>query len=104
MAKPKTKKPANKKDLRTLEGENVKIEIRPYEDGNLLGFATLYIYDEIKIYNCRILSGKTGTFLSFPSYKGSNDEYYSYCYIDKDSELMKEIVSLVSDYPKLDFE
>ena len=103
MARP-TKKKSDKKEPVILTSENVKIEIRPFEKDNLLGFATLTLYEDIKIYNCRIVYGKNGPFLSMPSYQGSDDKYYNYCYIDKDSDLAKEINDLVATSNELPFE
>lgn len=94
MARANTKK--KKPETFTLESDNVKIEVRPYEKKNLIGFATLILYGEIYIYNCKIVDGKKGYFLSMPSYEGDNDKYYNYAYIDKDSDLAKEINDLVS--------
>lgn len=94
MARANTKK--KKPETITLKSDNVKIEVRPYEKKNLIGFATLILYDEIYIYNCSIVDGKNGYFLSMPSYQGSDDKYYNYAYIDKDSDLAKEINDLVS--------
>lgn len=102
MARTNTKTTKKNTDIITLKGDNVTIEIRPYEDGNLLGFATVTIYGFIKIYNCRVVKGTKGTFLALPSYKGSNDKYYSHCYIDptdKDGKFVTdEIDGLLSDW------
>jgi DNA-binding cell septation regulator SpoVG len=92
----KESKKASEKEI--FKGENVQIEFRPYEDGNLLGFATLLLYDEeIKVYNCRVVEGKTGPFVSYPSYKGSDGNYYNIVYIDKDSDLASEIVEVLTE-------
>ena len=87
-----------------LKGENVEISIRPYEDGNLLGFATIIIYGFIKIYNCRVLNGTNGTFVALPQYKGTNGKYYSHCYIDPEDDdgkfISDEITTLLDDWRK----
>ena len=87
-----------------LKGENVEINIRPYEDGNLLGFATIIIYGFIKIYNCRVLNGTNGTFVALPQYKGTNGKYYSHCYIDPEDDdgkfISDEITALLDDWRK----
>ena len=49
--KTKYSKKENKNENVVLKGENVEIIIRPYGNGNLLGFATVIIYGFIKIYN-----------------------------------------------------
>ena len=87
-----------------LKGENVEIVIRPYEDGTLLGFATVIIYGFIKIYNCRVLNGTNGVFVALPQYKGTNGKYYSHCYIDPDDDdgkfISDEISALLDDWRK----
>lgn len=82
----------------TFENDVVMLEVRPYEKDSLLGFATLILYDEVYIYDCRIVDGKKGAFLSFPSHKGDDDKYYNYAYIDKDSKTNKLIQELVDKY------
>ena len=87
-----------------LKGENVEIIIRPYEDGTLLGFATVIIYGFIKIYNCRVLNGTNGVFVALPQYKGTNGKYYSHCYIDPEDDdgkfISDEISALLDDWRK----
>lgn len=103
MARKTTKNKTNNKNI-TLKGENVEIIVRPYEDGALLGFATIVIYGFIKIYNCRILSGTNGVFISLPQYKGTNDKYYSHVYIDTEDDdgkfISDEINGLIADWSK----
>ena len=38
----------------------------------------------VSIYGCTLVDGKKGTFTSFPSYKGSNDKYYHYAWVELD--------------------
>ena len=87
-----------------LKGENVEIIIRPYEDGTLLGFATVIIYGFIKIYNCRVINGTNGAFVALPQYKGTNGKYYSHCYIDPEDDdgkfIFDEISALLDDWRK----
>ncbi len=53
------------------------------------GVTFTLVVDRVSIYGCRIVSGKNGDFISFPSYKGSNGVYYRHAYIDlTDTELM----------------
>ena len=98
-----TKKETKNENV-VLKGENVEINIRPYEDGNLLGFATVIIYGFIKIYNCRVLNGTNGVFVALPQYKGSNGKYYSHCYIDPEDDdgkfISDEISALLNDWRK----
>ena len=87
-----------------LKGENVEINIQPYEDGNFLGFATVIIYGFIKIYNCRVLNGTHGVFVALPQSKGTNGKYYSHCYIDPEDDdgkfISDEISALLDDWRK----
>lgn len=52
----------------------------------------------IKIYSCWYneyinKSGKEGTMLSFPSYKGSNGNYYNYVWFPISQEMKKDIIA-----------
>lgn len=98
MARRKTTKAAKTSSPVTVENDVVTLEIRPYEKDNLLGFATLILYDEVYIYNCRIVDGKKGAFLAFPSYEGSDGKYYNYAYLDKDSKTTTLVQELVDQY------
>lgn len=104
MARTNDSKKETKNENVVLKGENVEIIIRPYEDGNLLGFATVIIYGFIKIYNCRILNGTNGVFVALPQYKGTNGKYYSHCYIDPEDDdgkfISDEISALLDDWRK----
>ena len=97
-------KKGTKNENVVLKGENVEINIRPYEDGTLLGFATVTIYGFIKIYNCRVLNGTNGVFVALPQYKGTNGKYYSHCYIDPEDDdgkfISDEISALLDDWRK----
>ena len=54
--------------MRVVEGKN----------GDIV-FFTL-ILNDVSIYNCRVATGKNGDFISFPQYKGSNENYYNNVY------------------------
>lgn len=49
----------------------------------------------VSIYNCRVVEGSKGDFISFPSHKGKDGKYYSYAYIKLTDEDTKEIISQV---------
>lgn len=94
MAKKTTPAKAEKQ---IFESENIKLEFRPYKGQSMIGFATLIFYDAIYIYNCTVRKKKDGElFVSMPSYKASNGEYYNYAYLDKDDELNEELNNLVN--------
>ena len=45
----------------------------------------------VKIYGCWLKEGKKGNFISFPSYKGSDDKYYSHVWFEISDDMEKEI-------------
>ena len=53
------------------------------------------IINGVTIYNCRVVEGKNGDFISFPARKGSDGNYYSHAYIKLTDEDTKKIVGLV---------
>lgn len=102
MAKPVKKKKSNSNKV--FKSENITIDFRPYESGNTLGFCKVTFYECITVYNCTIIDSKNGPFISMPSYKGKDDNYYNYVYIDKDDDLMKELDDLVKESMEVPFE
>ena len=53
------------------------------------------IINGVSIYNCRVVEGKNGDFISFPARKGTDGNYYSHAYIKLTDEDTKKIVGLV---------
>lgn len=51
----------------------------------------------VSIYGCTLVEGKNGTFVSFPSYKGSNDKYYNHAWVELSDDDIELIETLVSD-------
>lgn len=51
----------------------------------------------VTIYGCKVVEGKNGDFISFPSHKGKDDKYYSHAYIKLTDEQTKEIISQVEN-------
>ena len=54
-----------------------KVEIN---NSNLRAFASINIDDELVIKNLKVVEGKKGLFVSYPSEKGSDGEYYDQVY------------------------
>ena len=54
-----------------------KVEINK---SNLRAFASINIDDELVIKNLKVVEGKKGLFVSYPSEKGSDGEYYDQVY------------------------
>lgn len=49
----------------------------------------------IIIYGCKVIESDKGDFISFPSYKGTDGNYYIHVYARLDEELVKEIIEEV---------
>ena len=71
----------NEQEVLKLDSWNVeKVRVVTTKDGKDLVFLTL-ILNGVAINNCKIVTGKNGDFVSFPQYKGSNDQYYNVVYV-----------------------
>lgn len=51
----------------------------------------------ITIYGCRLVDGKNGTFVSFPSRKGTDGKYYAHAFAFLSDETVKAICEQVSE-------
>ncbi len=98
-AKKGTKKETKEREyleVRSMEVKNVRVV--DGKNGDLI-FLTL-VLNGITINNCRIATGKNGDFVSFPQYKGSDGNYYSYVYAalsDEDTTQICEAVQSAID-------
>lgn len=59
------------------------------------GVTFTLVVDRVSIYGCRIVSGKNGDFISFPSRKGSDGKYYNHAYIDLTDREITVVFELV---------
>ena len=73
-----------------------KVRVVTTKNGNDMVFLTL-ILNGVAINNCKIVTGKNGDFVSFPQYKGSNDQYYNVVYARLSDEDTKNICALVQE-------
>ena len=55
------------------------------------------VVNGVTIYGCRVIEGKEGDFVSFPSHKGKDDKYYNHCYIKLSDEATKDIIHQVEE-------
>lgn len=53
------------------------------------------VINGVTIYGCKVVEGKNGDFVSFPSHKGKDDKYYNHAYIKLSEEQTADIVSQV---------
>ena len=95
------KKPANdKKETRERKdhGDVFEVENVRWVDGKNgkegVAFFSL-IYQDMKVYNCKIVSGSNGDFVSFPSAKGSDGKYYNQAWMELSENDTKRIIELV---------
>lgn len=51
----------------------------------------------VTIYGCKVVEGKNGDFISFPSHKGKDGKYYNHAYIKLSDEQSKDIISQVEN-------
>ena len=70
-----------------------------FEDGTI---SFDFDMNGLSFYRCMIRKGKNGDFIAFPSYKGSDGNYYHYYYINFAEDLAEAIIDAV--YAKLDTE
>ena len=57
----------------------------------------LIVNNQFYFNNMRIVEGNTKDFITFPSYKGKDEKYYSHCWFRIDDELEKQIMELVRE-------
>ena len=55
------------------------------------------VINGVTIYGCKVIEGKNGDFISFPSHKGKDNKYYNYCYIKLSDEQTTDIVKQVEE-------
>lgn len=67
---------------------------KQFDDG---GVVFDMVVNGVSIYGCRVVEGKNGDFVSFPSYKAKDGKYYSHAYIKLSDADTKNIVSQVED-------
>lgn len=87
----KSNKKVESKEVETLEVTDWEV-LQARETKNGFVFFNLKL-NGITIYGCKVIEGKDGDFISFPSYKGTDDRYYSHVYARLDDMLVQEIIA-----------
>lgn len=80
------------------EETNVKIDAKVVRANQVK--ETVYfdvVINGVTIYGCRVIEGKEGDFVSFPSHKGKDDKYYNHVYVKLDDEATKDIIHQVEE-------
>ena len=96
MAKANTPKTTN---LTTkVAGVTIEIVKKTWSNDSISCDVTLYIAKAklVTIYGIRVIEGKNGKFLSMPSRKGSDGNYYSHAYIE-DEDVYNAILETVTE-------
>ena len=55
------------------------------------------VINGVTIYGCKVVEGKNGDFISFPSHKGKDDKYYNHVYIKLSDEQTAAIIHQVEE-------
>ena len=84
------KKPEKKTESAVQSVEVVRA--KSFDNG---GVVFDVIINGVSIYNCRVVEGKNGDFISFPARKGSDGNYYSHAYIKLTEDDTKQIIGQV---------
>lgn len=70
------------------------------EHKSIRAIFNLITEENVEIKFLKLIEGKNGYFLSFPSFKGSDDKYHDYVYMSK--EMKDDLLELVkAEYSKL---
>ena len=83
-------KPAKKEESKVVSIEVIRA--KAFDNG---GVVFDVIINDVGIYNCRVVEGKNGDFVSFPARKGADGNYYSHAYIKLSADDTKKIISQV---------
>lgn len=57
---------------------------------------------EVTIYNCRIVEGRKGDFIGWPSYEGKDEKYWNNVYVDLNQSEIEDIISEVRKQARAD--
>lgn len=96
----KAKKNSKKKD-EEKEREYIKLDSHEVLDVRVIdtqkGDMVLFtlVLNGVKVYSCRVATGKNGDFISMPQTKGSNGQYYNVVYAPLSDEDTKTILDEV---------
>lgn len=75
--------------------------VKEFEDSIVFALDVEIAEDRVlTIYNCRIVAGDRGNFISFPARKGKDGKYYGYVFLKLSDKEQEEIIEAVME--KLD--
>ena len=93
-AKKNSKKKTEEREFIKVDSQEVlDVRVIDTKNGDMVLF-TLVI-NGVKIYSCRVATGKNGDFISMPQTKGGNGQYYNVVYAPLSEEDTKAILDEV---------
>lgn len=99
MAERRTKKAEGKKGAK-ISNMNFKVlRAFEFENGGISFDLSVELTEGLSLtfYRAGIRKGKEGDFVSFPSYKGSDGNYYHYYYLPLTDDLQDKVIQAVYD-------
>lgn len=86
-----------KKNANTANNHEIEVtRAHQFKDGSIV--FDMKIGGDITIYDNRLVNGKNGTFVSFPSRKGNDGAYYSHVFVRLSED---DVASIVAQIEKL---
>lgn len=93
-AKKNSKKKNDEREFIKLESHEVlDVRVIDTKNGDMVLFTL--VLNGIKIYSCRVATGKNGDFISMPQTKGGNGQYYNVVYAPLSDDDTKTILEEV---------
>ena len=90
-AKKNSKKKNDEREFIKLDSHEVlDVRVIDTKNGDMVLFTL--VLNGIKIYSCRVATGKNGDFISMPQTKGGNGQYYNVVYAPLSDEDTKTIL------------
>lgn len=90
-AKKNSKKKGDEREFVKVDSHEVMdVRVIDTKNGDMVLFTL--VLNGIKIYSCRVATGKNGDFISMPQTKGGNGQYYNVVYAPLSDEDSKKIL------------
>ena len=87
-----------KSETKTTKAVDHEIEVtraHQFETGEII--FDFKIGGDITIYGCRLVEGKNGQFVSFPSRKGKDGNYYSHVFVKLSEDDVANIIAQIEN-------
>lgn len=93
-AKKNSKKKSEEREFIKVDSHEVlDVRVIDTKNGDMVLFTL--VLNGVKIYSCRVATGKNGDFISMPQTKGGNGQYYNVVYAPLSDEDNKTILDEV---------